>query len=141
MNGTYVASAYPAGWLSDRIDRAWLLAMGLVALVAADIALTFGERLTTIFAGIAIWGLHMGLTQGVFAALVADVAPAELRGSAFGLFNFVSGLAAFFASLLAGGLWHLYGPPSTFLAGAIFSAAALACLAGWRRRAIGREIR
>jgi MFS family permease len=85
--------------------------------------------------GVAIWGLHMGLTQGLFAALVADAAPAELRGSAFGLFNFISGLMALVASLLAGGLWQWGGPASTFYAGAIFSAVALAGVAGWGWRA------
>jgi MFS family permease len=134
MNATYVASAYPAGRLSDRIDRVWLLVIGLAVLIVADIMLAWGEQVATILAGVAIWGLHMGLTQGLLAALVADTAPAELRGSAFGMFNFVSGLVALVASLLAGGLWHWYGPAPTFYVGAFFSAAALAGLLWWRFR-------
>jgi MFS family permease len=132
MNATYVASAFPAGRLSDRIDRLWLLVSGLAVLILADIALAWGEGVTTILVGIAIWGLHMGLTHGVLAALVADTAPAELRGSAFGIFNFVSGLVALVASLLAGGLWQWYGPAATYYAGAISSSAALAGLLWWR---------
>jgi MFS family permease len=132
MNSTYVVSAYPAGLLSDRIERIWFLVAGLIALIIADIVLARGEEVMTILAGAAIWGLHMGLTQGLFAALVADVAPAKLRGSAFGMFNFVSGVVALAASLLAGGLWQWYGPSATFYAGAFFSAAGLAGLFAWR---------
>ncbi len=134
MNFTYVLSAYPAGRLSDRIGRADLLIIGLAILIAADIALALGQNVTLVFIGVALWGLHMGLTQGLLAAMVADVAPAELRGSAFGLFHFVSGAAAIAASLLAGGLWHLYGPKLAFLAGAAFSAVAMAALTFWGSR-------
>jgi MFS family permease len=132
MNATYVLSAYPAGHVSDRIDRVWLLISGLVALIVADIALAFGQNVTTVLIGIGVWGLHMGLTQGVFAALVADNAPPELRGTAFGIFNFVSGLVTLVSSVLAGALWQLYGPAATFLAGSVFAAAALVALFGWR---------
>jgi MFS family permease len=134
MNVTYALSAYPAGKLSDRIGRVGLLAIGLVILIAADILLAAGVSLSVILLGVALWGLHMGLTQGLLAALVADTAPAELRGSAFGLFNFVSGIIALPASLLAGKLWEGFGPAMTFYAGAIFSAAALAGLLWWRIR-------
>jgi len=141
MNVTYVASAYPAGRLSDHIDRVWLLVIGLAVLIVADIALAWGEQVATILAGVAIWGLHMGLTQGLFSALVADAAPAELRGSAFGMFNFVSGLVALVASLLAGGLWHWYGPSATFYAGALVSAAAMVGLLWWHFRNASRTNR
>jgi len=134
MNATYVASAYPAGRLSDRLGRVWLLVIGLAALIVADIVLARGEEVAMILTGVAIWGLHMGLTQGLLAALVADTAPAALRGSAFGMFNFVSGLVALLASLLAGALWQSYGPQATFYAGAVFSAAALAGLLWWWMR-------
>jgi MFS family permease len=134
MNATYVASAYPAGRLSDRVDRVWLLAVGLATLIVADLVLAVGERVTIVLAGVAVWGLHMGLTQGIFAALVADAAPADLRGTAFGVFNFVSGLAALLASLVAGALWHWSGPAATFFAGALFSAAALIGLLIWQIR-------
>jgi MFS family permease len=137
MNATYVASAYPAGLLSDRVGRVWLLAMGLGVLIVADVVLAFGEETAIILAGVAVWGLHMGLTQGVFAALVADVAPAQLRGTAFGLFNFVSGIAAIAASLIAGGAWEVFGPAATFGAGALFSVVALVGLAAWQIRMKG----
>jgi MFS family permease len=131
MNVTYVISVYPAGWLSDRTGRIGLLMLGLAILIAADVVLAFGVSLGMIFAGIGLWGLHMGLTQGIFAALVADTAPDELRGSGFGVFNFVSGIVAVFASVLAGALWKWYGPPATFFVGAAFSVLALVLLLGW----------
>jgi MFS family permease len=134
MNITYVASAYPAGRLSDRIGRVGLLAVGLAILFVADVLLALGMSLSATFIGIAIWGLHLGFTQGLLAALVADTAPADLRGSAFGVFYLVGGVATLLASLLAGLLWESAGPPATFFAGAAFSAAALVGLMGWRMR-------
>ncbi len=136
LNITYVASAYPSGKLSDRVGRIGLLALGLVLLIVADVVLALGIHLGATLAGIAIWGLHMGLTQGLLAALVADTAPASLRGSAFGVFHLVGGVAALVASLLAGVLWETSGPPTTFFAGAVFSAVALAGLWWWRTRFI-----
>jgi MFS family permease len=133
MNATYVVSAYPAGRLSDHIDRAWLLAAGLVTLIAADLVLVWGESVTVVLCGVALWGLHLGLTQGLFAALVADAAPVDLRGSAFGFFNFVSGIFAIASSLLAGALWKQFGSDVTFLSGAGFSCLAVAGLYWWRR--------
>ena len=132
MNLTYVASAYPAGRLSDRIGRVGLLMIGLVILVVADFVLIAATSLNGVLLGIALWGLHMGVTQGLLSALVADTAPADLRGSAFGVFYFVSGIGAVVASLLAGGLWKLLGPQYTFGAGAIFATFALGALL-WRR--------
>ena len=134
MNLTYVASAYPAGKLSDRIGRVGLLALGLALLIVADITLALGTQIGTTLVGIAIWGLHLGLTQGLLAALVADTAPARLRGSAFGVFYLVGGVATLVASLLAGILWESAGPPMTFFVGAAFSVAALVGLLGWRMR-------
>jgi MFS family permease len=132
MNLTYVASAYPTGKLSDRIGRVGLLAFGLVLLIVADLVLALGTGLGATFAGIAVWGLHLGFTQGVLAALVADAAPSTLRGSAFGLFYLLSGVATLVASLLAGVLWESAGASVTFLVGAAFSAAALVGLLIWR---------
>ncbi len=129
MNLVYALCATPAGALSDRIGRRWLLAAGMVVLVGADAVLARGAGLPTVFAGVALWGLHLGLTQGLLSALVADSAPAELRGSAFGVFNLVSGAALLAASSLAGELWSLLGPSATFLTGAGFAALALAGLA------------
>jgi MFS family permease len=134
MNLTYVASAYPVGRLSDRIGRTGLLALGLAVLVGADVILALGSQLAIVLLGIAIWGLHLGLTQGLLAALVADTAPANLRGSAFGLFNLVVGLTTLLASVLAGVLWESVGPAATFSAGAVFSLAALVGLGWWSRR-------
>jgi predicted MFS family arabinose efflux permease len=133
MNAAYVVSAYPSGRLSDRVDRAIVLVAGLGVLIVADLLLAWGEHLAPILIGVALWGLHMGLTQGLFAALVANAAPAELRGLAFGVFNFVSGLVAITSSLLAGALWERFGPSTTFLAGAAYSCMAVGILVWWRR--------
>ncbi len=125
MNIVYAITAYPAGVLSDRIGRTGLLALGIVCLIVADIVLALGTTVTLVMVGVVFWGLHMALTQGLFASLVADTAPDDLRGTAFGVFNFAGGIAMLVASVLAGGLWEAYGPAATFLAGAGFSTIAL----------------
>jgi MFS family permease len=125
MSLVYAASAYPAGRLQDRIGARPLLLLGLCALIAADLVLAAGSSLLAIFIGIGLWGLHMGLTQGVLAALIAATAPERLRGTAFGLFGLITGLAALVASVLAGLLWDRIGAGATFLAGAAFAATAL----------------
>lgn len=122
MNVVYAATAYPAGALSDRVGRTALLLLGLVVLIGGDLLLAFGRGWGVVGLGIAAWGLHMGLTQGVLTAMVADAAPATRRGTAFGIFNFVVGVAALAASLIAGALWDGFGPGATFLAGAGFAA-------------------
>jgi MFS family permease len=124
MNVAYAVSAYPAGWLSDRVNRWGVFAVGAALLIGADLVLAFGETLAMAAIGIALWGLHMGFTQGLLAALVADSARAEQRGTAFGLFNLVTGIALLVASLLAGVLWDRGGPQLTFLAGAALTALA-----------------
>jgi MFS family permease len=128
MNVVYSIAATPAGSLSDRIDRRLVLAAGLVTLVAADLVLAGFGNVAGALAGAALWGLHMGLSQGLLAALVADTAPERLRGTAFGLFNLGTGVATFLASLLAGLLWDHVGPGATFVAGAALAGAALAGL-------------
>ena len=125
MNGVYAASAYPFGRLADRMDHRTLLALGLVVLIAADLVLASGTQWWTLLAGVALWGVHMGMTQGLLATMVADTAPADLRGTAFGFFNLVSGGALLLASGLAGLLWDRLGAEFTFYAGAVFSALAL----------------
>ena len=129
MNVVYALSAYPFGKLADRMSHAVLLALGLAALIAADLVLVYGESLVAIFLGVALWGLHMGMTQGLLATMVADNAPADLRGTAFGFFNLLSGMTMLVASVLAGLLWDSLGPSFTFGAGALFSALALAGIA------------
>lgn len=124
MNVAYALSAYPAGWLSDRVNRWAVLAVGAALLIAADLVLAFGSSIAAAGIGVALWGLHMGFTQGLLAALVADTARAEQRGTAFGLFNFVIGLALLAASVLAGVLWDRGGPALTFITGALLTAAA-----------------
>jgi MFS family permease len=124
MSLVFALSAYPAGRLQDKIGARPLLLLGLAVLIAADLFLAFGSSLLGIFAGIGLWGLHMGLTQGVLAALIAATAPMRLRGTAFGLFGLVTGVAALIASVLAGLLWDQIGPDATFLAGAAFAVAA-----------------
>jgi MFS family permease len=128
MNVVYALSAYPAGVLSDNGDRIKPLALGLVCLVAADVLLALGSNLLFVALGVALWGLHLGLTQGLLAALVADRAPADLRGTAYGVFNLVTGVALLLASIIAGALWDGAGPKSTFLCGAVFASIALAGL-------------
>lgn len=135
MNIVYTFSAWPAGALSDQIGRYRLLTAGFALLIVADLVLALGGSVTTVMIGVAFWGLHMGLTQGLLSALVADTAPAELRGTAFGMFNLVSGVAMLAASVIAGALWDVIGPAGTFLAGAAFTAIALAALPFMRWRA------
>jgi MFS family permease len=133
MNLTYVVSAYPAGRLSDRIGRSGLLIGGLALLIAADVILALSTQLGVTLAGIAVWGLHLGLTQGLLSALVADTAPESLRGSAFGVYHLIGGVATLVASLLAGVLWEAAGPSATFFAGAVCAALALIGIAGWQK--------
>jgi len=125
MNVVYAAVAAPAGSLSDRIGVKGLLAASLAVLIAADIALAFFGSIAGVMIGVALWGLHMGLSQGLLSALVADAAPARLRGTAFGIFNLVTGVAMLAASGLAGVLWSYVGPQATFLAGGGFAVVAL----------------
>ena len=135
MNLVYAAVAAPAGRLSDRVDRRLVLAGGLIVLIAADAVLALGGAgLVWTMAGVALWGLHLGLTQGLLAAMVADEAPAEARGTAFGLYNLVSGVALLAASLAAGELWSRISPQATFTTGAGVALLALVCLALTVRR-------
>jgi MFS family permease len=135
MSVVYALVSYPAGVFVDRGRYRGLLSAGMFALVAADLILARAASVQQLLGGVAVWGVHMGLTQGVLAALVAETAPVDLRGTAFGLFNLVSGVALLIASALAGALWDFYGPARTFEAGAIFTVLAwLALLIGNRPR-------
>jgi MFS family permease len=134
MNLVYALGAYPAGSWSDRVPAQRLLRGGLVALILADLSLGLLPGLGGAFLGIALWGVHMALTQGLFAKLVADHAPAELRGSAFGAFNLATGIAMLLASVTAGLVWQRFGANATFLAGAGFAAAALLLVGVVRQR-------
>jgi MFS family permease len=126
MNVVYAATAYPVGRLADRMPPRTLLFIGIAFLVAADIVLAMASSLAMLGAGIALWGLHMGFTQGVFSAMVAGASPPELRGTAFGVFNLASGVAMLAASVLAGALWQFVGPGATFVAGAALAALSFA---------------
>jgi len=130
MSLVYALSAYPAGVLADRISRSSLLALGFIVLILADLVLAFAGGTWMVMAGVALWGLHMGLTQGLLATLVADASPADFRASAFGIFNFVSGIVLLAASVLAGFLWDAIGPAATFMAGGGFTTLGLIGLAG-----------
>jgi MFS family permease len=125
MNLIYAATAYPFGRLSDSMSHARLLLLGLVVLVAADLVLAHDDHWATVLLGVALWGIHMGMTQGLLATMVADTAPADLRGTAYGFFNLVCGLAMLAASVLAGLLWDRLGASFTFYAGAAFCALAM----------------
>jgi len=121
MNVAYTVTSYPAGVAADQINQRTLLIMGIGMLAFADLVLAASTSPLLVLTGAALWGIHMGLTQGLFAKLVADNAPAELRGTAFGIFNLVSGGALLLASVVAGALWAAFGAPATFLAGAAFA--------------------
>jgi MFS family permease len=128
MNVVYALSAYPFGRLADRMSHGKLLAAGLAVLLLSDLVLAQASGLAAVVAGVVLWGLHMGMTQGLLAAMVAGAAPAHLRGTAFGFFNLVGGVAMLIASVLAGLLWDELGAPVTFYAGAAFSILGLALL-------------
>lgn len=128
MSAVYAFAAYPAGLLSDVLDRRKLMALGFAVLIIADLVLAQANNAALVLLGAAFWGLHMGLTQGLLSTLVADASPAALRGSAFGLFNFVSGIALLVASIVAGALWQAHGPALTFHTGGAITAVGLACL-------------
>ena len=128
MNLVYAASAYPLGRLADSMSHARLLAAGLLVLIAADAALAWDGHWSAVWLGVLLWGLHMGMTQGLLAAMIADTAPADLRGTAFGFFNLASGIAMLCASALAGLLWDSLGAAYTFIGGGLFGAAALAAI-------------
>jgi MFS family permease len=121
MSLTYMLTAYPAGMLADRMSRPHLLAFGCAVMVAADLLMAFGHSVPMVFAGIAVWGVHMGLTEGLISALTADAAPPSLRGTAFGVVNLARGLMLVAASALAGALWSWHGHEATFLAGALLA--------------------
>ncbi len=134
MNVAYALAAYPAGILSDKIDRITVLMIGVALLIAADLTLGLATGIAAVTVGVVVWGLHMGFTQGLLATLVADAAPPELRGTAFGMFNLFTGIALLAASIIAGALWDAAGPQGTFLAGAAITALALVGLLAVRGR-------
>jgi MFS family permease len=122
MNVAYMASAYPVGVLADRMPRHHLLLLGAAVLVLANLMLAGAHDATTVLLGVALWGLHMGLTEGVFTAMIADAAPADLRGTAFGVFNLMRGLLLLMASVIAGIMWDASGPVATFITAAVLAA-------------------
>jgi MFS family permease len=132
MNVAYTVTAYPAGVAADQFNQRMLLIVGLGMLAVADLVLAATTSPLLALTGAALWGIHMGLTQGLFSKLVADNAPSELRGTAFGIFNLVSGSALLLASVIAGALWAAFGAPATFLAGAAFAVLAVLGLLAYR---------
>ena len=139
MNLVYAMSAYPFGKLSDRMSHSKLLALGLIVLIAADLVLALDDHWAVVLAGVALWGVHMGITQGLLATMVADTAPADLRGTAYGVFNLMSGIAMLFASVLAGLLWDRFGASFTFYSGAVFCVIALVGLTKYQTGAATKE--
>lgn len=132
MNIVYSLSAYPVGHFSDRVRREWFLLTGLLVLCLSDVLLGFASGLIGTFLGVALWGLHLGLTQGTLAALVADTCLPERRGTAYGIFNLFSAVALLLASIIAGILWDQVGPKTTFLTGAAFSILSLLAFSSTR---------
>ena len=128
MNLVYSASAYPFGKLSDRVSHQKLLAAGLAVLIASDLVLGFSTQWVGLLGGIALWGIHMGMTQGLLASMVAASAPSDLRGTAFGFFNLASGIGLLLASVIAGLLWQEFGASFTFYVGAVFAGLSLLAL-------------
>ncbi|MGR9115940.1 MAG: MFS transporter [Gammaproteobacteria bacterium] len=128
MSLAYAMSAYPAGILSDGMDKKRLLVIGLILLILSDLVLAHASSLSILMLGVVLWGLHMGFSQGILATMVAETTPRELKGTAFGLFNFAGGLCMFAASAIAGWLWESYGAEFTFYCGAGFALAALIIL-------------
>jgi predicted MFS family arabinose efflux permease len=134
MNLIYAASAYPFGKLADRMSHTQLLTYGLFVLLVADLVLASSNHWSIVLLGVGLWGVHMGMTQGLLATMVADAAPADLRGTAFGFFNLMSGIAMLIASVTAGLLWDQLGAAFTFYAGAAFCLLTLIGLGvRWRR--------
>ncbi|MDH5338090.1 MAG: MFS transporter, partial [Nitrospira sp.] len=125
MNLVYAASAYPFGKLSDAMSHTKLLVLGMLVLIAADAVLAINNHWAIVLVGVVLWGLHMGMTQGLLAAMIADVSPADLRGTAYGFFNLACGLALLIASVLAGIVWEQFGAPFTFYVGAMCAACAI----------------
>jgi MFS family permease len=134
MNLVYASAAYPAGAAADRLNKRVLLILGLAVLIAADLALARAASSGQVYLGALLWGAHMAMTQGLFSKLVADASPADLRGSAFGVFNLIGGLSLLAASVVAGALWQRFGAGATFLAGAGFAALTALGLLGYRPR-------
>lgn len=129
MNVVYALVSAPAGSVSDRLDRRVILLVGLVVLITADLVLAVTGSVVGLLIGVALWGVHMGLTQGLLAALVVDTSPKRLRGTAFGVYNLVTGITLLAASGVAGVLWSAFGAPATFLAGSGFAALAALMIA------------
>jgi MFS family permease len=134
MNIVYSLSAYPVGILSDRMDRKKLLPIGIVFLIVADVVLGVADNFWMLALGVSLWGLHMGFTQGIFATMVTDTTPPELRGTAYGVYNLVCGIAMLVASVVAGLLWDYFGASATFFSGALFAAFSLVGLGVLSRR-------
>ena len=134
MSLFYALTAYPAGHLSDRVGRISLLCVGLLFLISADIILALATNVSWVILGASLWGVHMGFTQGLFSALIADTATADQRGTAFGMFGLATGVAILFASVFAGWLWDLHGPRATFLAGVGFATVTLIALLLYQQR-------
>jgi MFS family permease len=139
MNVVYALGAYPFGKLSDHMSHTALLGWGLAVLIAADVLLAISGHVALLWAGVALWGLHMAMTQGLLAAMVAGTAPADLRGTGFGFFNLLSGLALLIASTVAGVLWDQFGATVTFAVGAVFSVLALGLIGWWRAEVVLRS--
>ncbi len=133
MNVVYFLAAYPAGkWSDEGKSRYSIVSIGICFLIAADVVLGASDSLWLLALGVGLWGLHMGFTQGLLAAMVTDTTPAHLRGTAYGVFNLASGIAMLLASIIAGAVWDSFGPTATFLTGAVFAGVALAGFFFWK---------
>lgn len=125
MNAVFAFSSYPFGKAADRIHPIWLLTLGIVFLFASQVTLALASSPVWVLAAVVLWGLHLGATQGIFSVFIAKLAPEDLRGTAFGLYNLVSGGALLIAGIGAGALWDTLGASASFWAGACFAVISL----------------
>ncbi len=121
MNITFSLSSYPFGKLADKLNPMKLLALGMVLLALANLLFAYAENYRILAAGIVLFGMHLGATQGIFSTIISEIAPSEVRATAFGIFNFFSGLALLASGLVAGSLWEYMGAQYCFGGGVVFA--------------------
>jgi len=121
MNIAFSLSSYPFGKLADKLNPMKLLALGMVLLALANLLFAYAANYRILAAGIVLFGMHLGATQGIFSTIISEIAPSEVRATAFGIFNFFSGLALLASGLVAGSLWEYMGAQYCFGGGVVFA--------------------
>lgn len=136
MHIAFSLSSYPFGMLADRLNPMRLLALGMVLLALSDLLFAFAANTAVLILGVVLFGMHLGATQGIFSAIVSEVAVSHLRATAFGVFNFFSGIALLVSGLVAGGLWELFGAQYCFAGGVVFAVLTLVLIQRFRFLAV-----